>query len=115
LADLRERQRAYDLPPRGSLLVWLDDFLNDPQTPLDRTLGRWDNLVSTTELIPQGVRGQIAFKAFASSPYGEGPAPLGSPEYGPQAHGQFRCQAYWNPEFWYCESPIISPCTQPSN
>ena len=52
LADLRERRRAFDTPPRGSLLVWLDSFLADPQTPLDRTMGRWDNIISATELIP---------------------------------------------------------------
>jgi hypothetical protein len=28
-----------DLPPRGSLLVWLDNFLANPVTEQERTLG----------------------------------------------------------------------------
>lgn len=107
LADLRERERGYDIPPRGSLLVWLDDFLTDPQTPLDRTLGRWDNIIPAIDLIPQSVRGQVSLKAFALAPYDDPIPPCGQPDYGPQAHGQFRDRPYWLPEFWYSESPIM--------
>jgi hypothetical protein len=108
LADLRERDRLFDLPPRGSLLVWLDNFLTDPQTPLDRTLGRWDNIVQATDLIPQAVRGQVTLKAFALAPYDEATPPEGQLDYGPQAHGQFRGKPYWCPEFWKSESPVVT-------
>ncbi|HEY8750877.1 MAG TPA: hypothetical protein VIM11_23030 [Tepidisphaeraceae bacterium] len=107
LADLRERDRLFDLPPRGSLLVWLDNFLTDPQTPLDRTLGRWDNIVQATDLIPQAVRGQVTLKAFALAPYDEAVPPQGQPDYGPQAHGQFRGKPYWRPDFWKSESAVV--------
>jgi hypothetical protein len=117
LADLRERGRGYDLPPRGSLLVWLDDFLTDPQTPLDRTLGRWDNMVTATELIPKSVRKQMNFKAFALAPYNTQPPPAGQPNYGPQEHGQFRGNPYWSKDFWADQQPIVTnppcPTTQP--
>ena len=113
LAELRERERFGDLPPRGSLLVWLDDFLADPQTPLDRTLGRWDNIVPATEIIPEAVRGQVTLKAFALAPYDDPTPPVRDgrrlPDYGPQAHGQFRGRAYWRPDFWYSEVPEIPP------
>src|SRR5439155_20196527 len=33
-----------DLPPRGSLLIWIDNFLSNPVTEQERTLGRWRNL-----------------------------------------------------------------------
>jgi hypothetical protein len=122
LAELRERNRAYDTPPRGSLLVWLDTFLTDPQTPLDRTMGRWDNIIPATEVIPQSVRGRVTLKAFALAPYNDPTPPPGQPDYGPQEHGQFRGRPYWCKEFWSSETPIIPamdcrnespPTTQP--
>src|SRR5439155_10604915 len=33
-----------DLPPRGSLLIWIDNFLSNPVTEQERTMGRWRNL-----------------------------------------------------------------------
>ena len=108
LAELRERHRGYDLPPRGSLLVWLDSFLADPQTPLDRTLGRWDNIIPATEVIPESIRGQVTLKAFALAPYDDPSPPTGQSDYGPQEHGQFRGRPYWCKEFWTSENPKVS-------
>jgi len=39
---------AGDLVPRGSLLMWLDNFLMNPVTEQERTLGRWRNLLRTS-------------------------------------------------------------------
>lgn len=36
---------AYDLAPRGTLLEWLDQFLDKPLTPRDRVVGKLENLV----------------------------------------------------------------------
>lgn len=110
IADLRERGRAYDIPPRGSLLVWLDDFLTDPRGPLDRTMGRWDNIIPATDVIPREIRGQVSLKAFALAPYPTEQRPCGMPNYGPQAHGQFRGNPYWCPEFWYSETKEVPAC-----
>jgi hypothetical protein len=107
IADLQERSHGWDLVPRGSLLVWLDDFLTEPQTPLDKTLGRWDNIISAREMIPASVRGQVTLKAFALAPYNVAPPPPGQPDYGPQEHGQFRGRPYWCQEFWLDEKEII--------
>ncbi len=99
-AELLERRRGYDIPPRGSLLVWLDDFLAEPQAPLDRTFGRWDNIIPAIDVIPKEIRGQIMLKAFAL-------APDDSTAYGPQEHDQFRSQPYWCEDFWSSETPQV--------
>ncbi len=99
-AELLERRRGYDIPPRGSLLVWLDDFLAEPQAPLDRTFGRWDNIIPAIDVIPKEIRGQVMLKAFAL-------APDDSTDYGPQEHGQFRSQPYWCKDFWSSETPQV--------
>ncbi len=107
LAELRERRRAYDLVPRGSLLVWLDSFLTDPQATLDRTMGRWDNVISATELIPLSIRKQVTLKAFALAPYNDPTPPPCEPDYGPQEHGQFRGRPYWCEDFWKCQDAVV--------
>lgn len=98
------------------MLVWLDDFLTDPQTPLDRTLGRWDNMVAATEVIPKSVRKQVNLKAFALAPYNVQPPPPGQLNLGPQEHGQFRGNPYWRSDFWTDQQPVVAPpaSTQPS-
>src|SRR5699024_8620932 len=52
---------AWDLPPRGSLLVWIDNFLADPQTSKDWTLGRWENVVLASEVFAP-VHAQVSVK-----------------------------------------------------
>lgn len=110
LADLREETLA-DFVPRGSLLVWLDDFLTDPQTPLDRTLGRWDNMVNATAIIPDSVKKQIWLKAFAIAPSGALPPMPSNCNLGPQEHGDFRNNPYWTEQFWQDQKPrVCNPC-----
>ena len=100
-AELRETNYG-DVPPRGSLLVWIDDFFANPSTPLDRTLGRWENIVDSTYVIPEGVRGQVAIKAFDLKVDFE--PPRRAPRDGtwtPQMHGQFRwATRYWESGYW---------------
>lgn len=87
---------AADLVPRGSLLVWIDEFLAHPETVQDRTLGRWENIVQATHLIPRGVRHQVTLKAFSA---GE------ALTHGPQEHGDFPDTAFWNPGLWQADAP----------
>lgn len=106
LADVRELYGKFlDLPPRGSLLVWIDNFLSSPETPLDRTLGRWENVLQATHVIPEEVRSQITLKAF-----GVGKAKalsLDFPEGNPQRHSDFtkKGTTFWRPRFWYAHAP----------
>ena len=87
---------AADLVPRGSLLVWIDEFLAHPESVQDRTLGRWENIVQATHLIPRGVRHQVTLKVFSAG------KPL---THGPQDHGDFSDTAFWNPGLWQADAP----------
>jgi hypothetical protein len=95
-AELIE-SNAYDIPPRGSLLAWIDDFLTEPSTPLDRTLGRWENLVQVPYVIPAKMRGRVAIKAFDLLRPGE--AWYARPDPQPQQHGDFSGAPYWDENF----------------
>jgi pimeloyl-ACP methyl ester carboxylesterase len=108
-AEVREWQKALlDLTPRGSLLVWIDNFLGDPTTTLDRTLGSWENLMQTAHVIPTSVRPQVTLKAFGIG----GPARPGTPAT-PTTHGGFTDKAmrFWCPQVWTVpgEDPL-TPC-----
>ncbi len=111
LAELRETNAA-DLPPRGSLLVWIDDFFGNPATPLDRTLGRWENVVESTYVIPPKARGRVSIKAFDLKKTGEAAAMLKKVrrlrdvDWSPQKHVEFRGDVrYWEPAFWKPSEP----------
>jgi pimeloyl-ACP methyl ester carboxylesterase len=53
-----------DLPPRGTLLEWLDHFLADPITLMDRTVGRYDNFLKAVHDTPSELRHRIHFRSF---------------------------------------------------
>lgn len=90
-----------DIPPRGSLLCWIDDFLGSPQTPLDRTLGRWVNLVDVPYVIPPDLRGRVGIKAFALERPNTPPNP-----WEPQKHGDFSSSPFWDQNFWTPGEPL---------
>lgn len=95
---------AYELIPRGSLLCWIDDFLGAPQTPLDRTLGRWDNILQVPYVFPQSLRGRVAIKAFAlDRPNSKTSSP---PIWQPQIHGDFTQSPFWDRCFWQPDPPL---------
>lgn len=116
-AEARE-DNAADLPPRGSLLYWIDNFLANPLNLSGRTLGRWDNLFRINyqnhflidELLYPETRGRMHFKAFSS---GEGASPnlqffqwslpgaeIKPQVYDPQEHADFPKAPFWDPQFW---------------
>jgi len=93
-----------DLPPRGSLLVWIDDFLSAPSTPLDRTLGRFDNFVVAAHDIPGRFRGRIHAKAFG----------VGSGVKAPQKHGDFTTRfKFWKSACWWTYGDYPADCYCP--
>lgn len=88
---------------KGSLLEWIDNFLASPQTTLDRTLGKWENIIQATHIIPEETRGQVNIKAFIAGPdsrkeYQEG---------NPQKHADFTKKeiAFWKETFWKPKEP----------
>lgn len=82
----------WGITPSGSLLVWVDNFLTTPQTELDRTFGRWENVRSALHVFPKEMlqSGQIRFKIFGFDE-----------ENSPQFHGDFDRFPYWEPNFWW--------------
>ena len=99
IAEAREAQWTWlDLTPRGSLLEWIDNFLSTPRTVPERTLGKWDNVVSTTALIPTNVASRVRIKAFAVGPRDKFPD-------NPMVHGDFSEEPFWEKEFWTRRAP----------
>jgi hypothetical protein len=97
-AEVREWQKALlDLTPRGSLLVWIDNFLGDPTSTLDRTLGNWENIMQAAHVIPMSVRPRVTLKAFGTGD----PLHSGAPTM-PTTHGSFTDKAtyFWCPQVW---------------
>ncbi|MCM2358299.1 MAG: hypothetical protein NDI77_09130 [Geobacteraceae bacterium] len=91
-----------DVLPRGSLLEWIDNFYTTPTNHIDRTLGKWRNIIQSLHSIPQDIRYRVTIKGFG---YGD-PA-----LYGPQKHGQFdafdiKLQRwnFWNDGFWKADT-----------
>jgi pimeloyl-ACP methyl ester carboxylesterase len=95
IAEAEEAQwYVLDITPRGSLLEWIDNFLSEPRTVPERTLGEWNNIVATTALIPADVARRTRIKAFPVGPKDRVPPNT------PQVHGDFSDEPYWNPSFW---------------
>ncbi|MFC1497488.1 hypothetical protein ACFLS1_03310 [Verrucomicrobiota bacterium] len=92
-AEFDERPWAWlDIAPRGSLLVWIDHFLAKPNTKLDRTAGRYCNLMITDHLTPLELLKRIHVKQFD---YGSGVE-----NTQPQKHGDFDAFPFWERDFW---------------
>ena len=103
-AEIRERFDPgipyVDLPPRGSLLVWVDEFLSAPETPLDRTVGRYENLLPAVHNTPDEVRGRVHIKAFGA----------GRDVRAPQEHGDFTSRLkFWKSECWWSPGQDYPP------
>jgi len=95
VAEAREAQWSLlDIPPRGSLLEWIDNFLASPRTVPERTLGKWENVVSTSMLIPKGIASRVHIKAFDVGIREE------PPEGNPEKHGDFSEKMFWDERFW---------------
>ena len=82
----------YSLVPNGSLLVWLDEYVNRPRDILQRTFGKWNNAVRVLHLlgdVDPRVLERIHMKGF--SVHGD--------DF-PSTHGSFDDYRFWRPEFW---------------
>lgn len=81
-----------DLSPRGSLLVWIDNYFTNPITPLDRMAGRFSNLLPELLYTDENLRDRVHLKVFR----------VGKPVRcsNPQKHGDFGKFPFWDPNFW---------------
>lgn len=95
-AEVRDRWepiRYVDLPPRGSLLVWVDEFLANPGTLHDRTAGRFTNLIVALHDTPEELRRRIHIKEFNVG--------ASFRDTDPQKHGDFTDPfTFWKQECW---------------
>jgi hypothetical protein len=118
-AELREFNLEYGAGlaiARGSLLVWLDDFLTDPKTLRERMAGRATNLAARLEAVPHALQDRIHVKMFD---FGV-PEPTSNNQdlkkwydwcrthqtlCQPQKHGDFSEMPYW--EEWFREPDAL--------
>ena len=96
---------AYGLVPSGSLLVWIDNMFEQPDTVLDRTFGRWGNFVSTASRFPDSTSERVHVKLFG---YPDGQVDekcsIKSTKDKiklPQKHGDFDNCPFWDKQFWW--------------
>lgn len=78
--------------PFGSLLDWIDNYMLEPTSELDATLGKWENVtrvLTAVDYLTSDVRARIFVKGF------------GRHGAVPKDHGDFNDVAmrYWTPEF----------------
>lgn len=108
------------LAERGSLLEWIDNFYSTPESFMDRMLGKWENIVQASHIIPYELRPLITVKGFGASPDALKAFPNTGGAYnidtfykhrdtGPQAHGDFSWWPYWKTWMWEVEPSLKSP------
>lgn len=96
----RNDRYAYGTVPHGSLLVWIDSFITRHESPLDYTLGRWNNIAEalpSIRYLTSDVRKRIFVRAFGNEP-----------EH-PKDHGDFDNGAFWEREFWTPNPEAVFP------
>jgi hypothetical protein len=82
-----------DLTPRGTLLAWLDEFIQPKHSEFPgMMMGRARNLRLHAHHIPCSIRPQISITAFAEE---RGPKPEQ-----PQTHSSFGVLPYWKETTW---------------
>jgi pimeloyl-ACP methyl ester carboxylesterase len=105
--EARERNFG-DVSPRGTLLEWIDDYLEDPKTHIDRMMGKWSNMAEAVHLIPPGVRERTYFRVFGyrDRPDGVWPTPQQ-----PMKHGEFMGTdvPFYRKDFWWPASLPTAP------
>lgn len=96
LAEITE-QGFLDLSPRGSLLVWIDNYFTDPPTPLGRRVGRFPNVVPELRFAGRDTRSHVYLKVFRAG--------QGLRCWSPQRHGDFGYFPFWDERFWSPAEP----------
>ena len=91
-----DETNADGLPVRGSLLTWIDEFFQTPESFLDRTFGSFENAVIAYQLLPQ--TNHIHLKAFGVT--------AGKESAGPQKHGEFNAFKFWEYGYWRTDVPV---------
>ncbi|MBK8180860.1 MAG: hypothetical protein IPK67_18605 [Planctomycetes bacterium] len=89
-----EEVNLYELPSRGSLLEWIDNWYSRPTNITLKRLGKWLVAIETIHVF-KPVRAQIHLKGFGRRPDSK-----------PSAHGEFNDCPFWRREFWSTQGPF---------
>ncbi len=92
----REKQELFfpiAVPP-GSLLEWIDRLYEGPISFEDRTIGKYENLLTASSILNTSYKKQIHIKCFGYA-YTKDDI-----KNTPVKHGGFRGKKYWDPNFW---------------
>jgi hypothetical protein len=93
IAELSEKSLV-DLTPRGTLLVWLDEFIQPKNSEFrGHMMGRARNLRLHAHFIPCGIQPQIHITAFSEGPQD-------TAVFHPQTHSDVGHIEYWREELW---------------
>lgn len=76
--------------PRGSLLIWIDEFLGHPQSFADRRFGHFENALLASRMFPPRLQNRIHLTALSAGP---GQDRLDD-------HGKFSKGMFWKPAFY---------------
>ena len=99
---------AGELVPRGSLLVWIDEFLGRPKSFTDRTVGHFENTVLASRILPPRLQERVHLTALSVGP---GKDANGQPKQGAlQHHGDFSDYRFWNPKFYQLDGAENRNC-----
>jgi len=88
-AEARE-WNIYDIVPRGTLLVWIDNLLSKPESLLERRAGRYTNLMRDIHSTPPSIVDRVTVLTFDG-----GPQLVGTQ---PQSHGSAGDVQFWRDE-----------------
>jgi pimeloyl-ACP methyl ester carboxylesterase len=100
-----QEQSAFGIAPEGSLLIWLDYLLMNPETSLDRRAGRWDNIKWAFPYFKNN--SQMHFKLFGLrndyeySPFFLNETNKDAAGSEPITHGGFGDFKFWREEFYW--------------
>ncbi len=90
-----EETNFLDLPPRGSLLEWIDNFYGRAVNPQDRRVGKWINAIQSLHLFRE-IADRMTVKAFGVDGDSK-----------PTKHGDFNLCPYWQHSFWDPLGPMV--------
>jgi hypothetical protein len=91
---------AFELAPRGTLLVWIDNYFSNPIAPIDRTAGRFFNIAQELRFTDDHLRSRMHLKVFRVGQR--------TSCWNPQEHSDFGNFPYWDRRFWDPAEPTTS-------
>jgi len=88
----------YIVVPCGSVLAWTNDFLTEPLSKEDYTVGIWDPSITVLPRMMTGVEKQVTLKAFGI----DDPLTNVGENFMPRQHTDFSSPdiKFWREEFW---------------